>query len=146
MKWPVMRRATWLSCSGVKFCDGVDGERRRAALHDAVGQVLSPSCANASSRIASQPAGDVRGARGGEVPREVEVAAGDAGLGQRREQVLHVRAARVGRRRGPVAVGLEGRRRADGLAVVVDEVAQRDDVAVTVGEVLRRVDHQVLLH
>ena len=56
-------------------------------------RLLSPRTANALSRISSDALGDVARAGDREVPREVELLALDAGLGERREVLLERRGA-----------------------------------------------------
>src|SRR4029450_1500880 len=76
---------------------------------------------------------DARAAGDGEVPRQLQISARDAGVAQRLEDLLHPRAPRlehgVGRARA-VAVGGERGRRRKGSAARVDEMANGDDVAM----------------
>ena len=113
-----------------------DGERRRVAVADRGEGVVAD---------VEHPLGEVALAGDGEVPRQVEVAPTDAGVAQRGEQVLEVRAALLDRRaerRDPVAVQAEGAAGRDHRAGCVAQVAQRDDEPVPLGEVARGPDDQ----
>ena len=82
-------------------------------------------------------------ARDGEVPREVEVVARDAGLLEVRERALHRLAApldRGVRRLQVVAEGAEHQRRLDRGAAGVDQPAQCDHVTVALAQRDRRMD------
>ncbi len=105
---------------------------------------VSPSSANASSRMLERPAGEALAARDREVPGEVELLAPDARAPERAEDAA--RSARGGPR--PPGCGLRSRSaRNAGWAwrrrpLRVAQVAQRDDVALALVEVHRRPDDQ----
>jgi hypothetical protein len=88
------------------------------------------------------PLGEVALTRHREVPRQEQLAARYPGPRCKREQLLHVRLARIGVRRGAVAIGAEGVARRDLLAGRVEHPPERHDVACPLLEVDRRAQDQ----
>ena len=117
-----------------------DRERRGGALDLAVGEVAVAELGERVVADVQHPRGQPALGRDGEVPRQREVAPGDAGAAQRAEDLAIARAQAL--RAGAALERAEALGRLDALARRGAQPAQRDDVALALVEVLARVDQQ----